>query len=561
MLAPASFSRLVMLCGSVLVVLSLLSFIAGPLLVLPEHFADPISQEEPVAEHINATNRVGNSAVTRTSGSMWTSKLSKYYYGCSDPRQVSKFQSNGYLLIEASGGLNQQRTGIIDAVVVARILNATLVVPHLDHTSFWKDNSNFSDIFNVEQFITALKPYISIVKELPVGMKIQKGKIFSTRVPRKCTPDYYRKRVLPMLQKNKVIRLTKFDYRLSNRLDEDLQKLRCRVNYHALQFTRAIKTMGNVLVDRLRQRSGRYIALHLRFEPDMLAFSGCYYGGGEKEIKELGQLRKRWKAIHHRNPDRERRNGRCPLTPEEVGFMLHALGFGSDCYLYVASGEVYGGENTLAPLKEMFPNFYTKDSLATEEDLYPFSAYSSRMAAIDFIVCDESDVFVANNNGNMARMLAGRRRYFGHKRTIRSNAKQLGSLFLAKKNMTWNAFTARLRKLQKGFMGEPNEMRPGRGQFFENPAACICQTAKAKHSLKDLQETNKAYPYAHGHDEEHHVDLFSGLEGKEDAGQEQMDSYDVEEDTFDQQNKEKDDNSRLGRIEDMDPEENPWLSD
>lgn len=35
-----------------------------------------------------------------------------------------------------------------------------------------------------------------------------------------------------------------------------------------------------------------------RFEPDMLAFSGCYYGGGDKERKELGAIRKRWKTLH-----------------------------------------------------------------------------------------------------------------------------------------------------------------------------------------------------------------------------------------------------------------------
>ena len=38
-------------------------------------------------------------------------------------------------------------------------------------------------------------------------------------------------------------------------------------------------------------------ALFFRFEPDMLAFSGCYYGGGEKERKELGEIRKRWDTL------------------------------------------------------------------------------------------------------------------------------------------------------------------------------------------------------------------------------------------------------------------------
>jgi hypothetical protein len=96
------------------------------------------------------------------------------------------------------------------------------------------------------------------------------------------------------------------------------------------------------------------------------------------------------------------------LTPHEVGLMLRALGFGNDTYLYVASGEIYGGEETLKPLMELFPNFYTKEMLVGD-DLKPFLPFSSRLAAIDFIVCDESDVFVTNNNGNMAKVLAGRR--------------------------------------------------------------------------------------------------------------------------------------------------------
>ncbi|KAF5745804.1 hypothetical protein HS088_TW07G01398 [Tripterygium wilfordii] len=368
---------------------------------------------------------------------------------------------------------------ITDAVVAAYILNATLVVPRLDQKSYWKDSSNFTEIFDVDWFISFLSNDVKIIKQLPTkGEKVITP--YNMRVPRKCTPKCYQNHVLPALNKKHAVQLTKFDYRLSNMLDTDLQKLRCRVNYHGLRFTDPILGMGKKLAKRMRMKSKHFIALHLRFEPDMLAFSGCYFGGGEKERVELAAIRKRWKTLHASNPDKERRHGRCPLTPEEIGIMLRALGFGSDVHMYVASGEVYGGEETLAPLKALFPNFHSKETIASKEELAPFSSFSSRMAALDYIVCDESDVFVTNNNGNMARILAGRRRYFGHKPTIRPNAKKLYKLFLNQNNMTWGEFASRVRTNQIGFMGEPNEVRPGRGEFHENPAACICEDSEAK---------------------------------------------------------------------------------
>ncbi|CAI9117075.1 OLC1v1018399C1 [Oldenlandia corymbosa var. corymbosa] len=415
---------------------------------------------------------------------LWTTRNSRFYYGCSNasskfakPEDITR--PNRYLLVATSGGLNQQRTGITDAVVAARILNATLVIPMLDKKSFWKDSSNFSDIFNVDWFITHLAKDVKIIKELPLR-RGQQWDPYRMRVPRKCNEKCYINRVLPVLNKKQAVQLNKFDYRLSNKLETDYQKLRCRVNYHALKFTNPIIRMGQKLVHRMRTRSKHFIALHLRFEPDMLAFSGCYYGGGDKERAELGKIRKRWKTLHISNPDKERRRGRCPLTPEEVGLMLRALGYGKDVHVYVASGEVYGGEETLAPLKALFPNFYSKDTLASKEELEPFTGFSSRMAALDFIVCDESDVFVTNNNGNMAKILAGRRRYLGHKPTIRPNAKKLYRLFLNRNNMTWEEFESKVRTFQRGFMGEPKEVRPGRGEFHENPSTCICEDTEAK---------------------------------------------------------------------------------
>ncbi|KAI3736450.1 hypothetical protein L6452_15991 [Arctium lappa] len=424
---------------------------------------------------------------------LWRSSQSEFYSGCSEKNQKfleSEMKTNPhrFLLIATSGGLNQQRTGITDAVVAAYILNATLVVPKLDQKSYWKDQSNFSEIFDVDWFISYLSKDVKIVKELPSSINGRVVHPYRTRVPRKCNQGCYQSRMVPLLDKKKAVLLTKFDYRLSNRLATNLQKLRCRANYHALRFTDPIIEMGKTLVERMRKKSNRFIALHLRFESDMLAFSGCYYGGGDQERRELQQIRRRWKTLHKRNPDRERRQGRCPLTPEEVGLMLRALGYGSDIHIYVASGEVYGGEETLAPLKALFPNIHSKDTITSKDEMAPFLSYSSRMAALDFIVCDESDVFVTNNNGNMAKMLAGRRRYFGHKPTIRPNAKRLWRLFVDRNNMTWEEFETTTRAYQVGFMGQPNEVKLGRGEFHENPVACICENSEAK--SKSMMHSN-----------------------------------------------------------------------
>lgn len=178
----------------------------------------------------------------------------------------------------------------------------------------------------------------------------------------------------------------------------------------------------------------------------------------------------------------ERSRGKCPLTPQEIGLMLRALGFSNDTYLYVASGEIYGGEETLQPLRDLFPNYYTKEMLAGN-DLKPFLPFSSRLAAIDFIVCDGSDVFVTNNNGNMAKVLAGRRRYMGHKRTIRPNAKKLNLLFKRRKQMGWDIFSQKVKKVQRGLMGEPDDIRPGRDDFNEFPSSCICQRIPVNRSV------------------------------------------------------------------------------
>lgn len=63
-------------------------------------------------------------------------------------------KSLGYIQVFLDGGLNQQRMGICDAVAVAKILNATLVIPHFEVNLVWQDSRYFThEIFSVIIFI------------------------------------------------------------------------------------------------------------------------------------------------------------------------------------------------------------------------------------------------------------------------------------------------------------------------------------------------------------------------------------------------------------------------
>lgn len=68
--------------------------------------------------------------------------------------------------------------------------------------------------------------------------------------------------------------------------------------YGAAQSTLDKQLLGNFLPNNIPLKendaeagSSRYLALHLRFEVDMVAYSLCEFGGGEKEKKELQAYR------------------------------------------------------------------------------------------------------------------------------------------------------------------------------------------------------------------------------------------------------------------------------
>lgn len=85
--------------------------------------------------------------------------------------------------------------------------------------------------------------------------------------------------------------------------------------------------------------------------------------------------------------------------------LLKALGAPRSARIYWAGGQPLGGKEALSPLTREFPHFYNKEGLALPGELEPFANKASFMAAIDYIVSEKSDVFMASHGGNMGHAI------------------------------------------------------------------------------------------------------------------------------------------------------------
>lgn len=417
--------------------------------------------------------------------------------------------SEGYIQVFLDGGLNQQRMGICDAVAVAKILNATLVIPYLEVNPVWQDSSTFTEIFDVDHFISVLKDDIRVVKELPDEYSWSTREYYATAIrstriktaPVRASAHWYLENVLPVLQSYGVAAIAPFSHRLDfDNMPMEIQRLRCKVNFQALVFVPHIRALGDALVSRLRyspsrnemvgdnyarevssagddQAAGKFVVLHLRFDKDMAAHSACDFGGGKAEKLALAKYRQviwQGRVLNSQFTDEELRSqGRCPLTPEEIGLVLAALGFDNSTRLYLASHKVYGGEARISTLRSLFPLMEDKKSLASSEERVKIKGKASLLAAVDYYVSMHSDIFVSASPGNMHNAMVGHRTYINMK-TIRPNMALLGPLFL-NKSLTWPEFQEAIIEGHKNRQGNIR-LRKKEQSIYTYPAPdCMCQ--------------------------------------------------------------------------------------
>ena len=70
--------------------------------------------------------------------------------------------------------------------------------------------------------------------------------------------------------------------------------------------------------------------------------------------------------------------------------------------------------------------------------------------------------------------------------------------------MSWEEFSLGVRTHQVGFMGEPNEVKLGKGAFHENPSSCICESSLVK-AGGDLGLQDYSGDYSTGDVKDYHI--------------------------------------------------------
>eukprot|EP00271_Cylindrocystis_brebissonii_P014337 TRINITY_DN3565_c0_g1_i1.p1 TRINITY_DN3565_c0_g1~~TRINITY_DN3565_c0_g1_i1.p1 ORF type:complete len:493 (-),score=46.75 TRINITY_DN3565_c0_g1_i1:343-1821(-) len=321
------------------------------------------------------------------------------------PGHPVSYASNGYLTVAVRGGMNQQRKGIVNAVLLAYLLNATLVVPEFEQHAFWQQTLQFGDLFDVDTFIAGVQYDVRVIKSLPKQLKnVTPASIWlddrSSLVDERQMVDLF---LGPLLSVG-VVRVTGWHVQPQEVLAPHLQRVRCRANFHALVFVPRIQRLANALVTELR-RTGPYAAVHMRFEADWLYHRGC-------QLNETSL-----RTYMYRRPGEPGYKEACPLTPGELASLLKLIGVTAARPVFLA-GSAIEFAPVEAPFLTQFPLSVRRDSLMNllleqgKLDLLGEKLKPLDGAAIDHIIATESDIMVeADSESNWGHVVAGERFY------------------------------------------------------------------------------------------------------------------------------------------------------
>ncbi|KAL0341762.1 UNVERIFIED_CONTAM: protein MANNAN SYNTHESIS-RELATED 1 [Sesamum calycinum] len=293
-------------------------------------------------------------------------------------------ESQGYVTFSLTNGPEYHVSQIADAVVVARYLRATLVIPDI-RGSQPGDKRNFKDVYDVEKFIASLDGVVKVVRSPPT--EISARNLAVVKVPNRVTEGYIAENIETVFRTKGNIRLVTYFPSVNmkkNKEKTSTDSIACLAMFGTLEPQTEVREVVDSMIDRLktvsRKSNGQFVAVDLRI--DILEKKGCHGNGGS--------------------------GSKSCYSPQDIALFLKKIGFEKDTTVYVTQTKWH---SSLDALKDFFPKTYTKESIMPMEkrDKFLNSDTSEFEKVIDYYICSESDVFVPAISGLFYANVAGKR--------------------------------------------------------------------------------------------------------------------------------------------------------
>ncbi|KAF3518021.1 hypothetical protein DY000_02059250 [Brassica cretica] len=328
--------------------------------------------------------------LVRTSEGPWmeNSHQLKPCWSISQPDEA--VSSKGHVTFSLTNGPEYHISQITDAVMVAKHLGATLVLPDI-RGSKPGDEMNFEDIYDADKLVKSVESVVKVVKKLPSHVSLRD--IAIVKVPTRVAEDYIKEHIDPIFKSKGNIRVTTYlpsvNLRKSS-LDAETDPVSCLAMFGSLELQPGVSDLVESMIQRLKKSDGRFIAIDLRVE--ILEKKNC---------RETGAV-----------------GSKTCYNAQEITLFLRKLGFGSDTTIYLTQPR---WESSLNILKDIFPKTFTKvcrifvQSLKFSSVLLIFEGFwkwqeaimpadkkskylelenSEYENVIDFYISSRSDVFV-----------------------------------------------------------------------------------------------------------------------------------------------------------------------
>ncbi|KAJ6325763.1 hypothetical protein OIU76_012781 [Salix suchowensis] len=196
---------------------------------------------------------------------------------CWKESNFDEVESKGFVTFSLTNGPEYHVSQIADAVVVARYIGATLVLPDI-RGSKPGDERKFEEIYDVEKFVKSLVGVVKVVKGLPKDVSIRDVAV--VKVPNRVSEDHIAEQIEPVFRTNSIIRLATFFPSVNMRKTTKTSasdSVACLAMFGTLELQPEVNEVVDSMIERLRTLSrksdGRFIAVDLRVE--ILDKKGC----------------------------------------------------------------------------------------------------------------------------------------------------------------------------------------------------------------------------------------------------------------------------------------------